>query len=80
MTNTGTSFFDVCRIIAEKRLKAFMLENVKNLKGHDNRNTWKVIESSLEELDYYVFSGVFDGQDFVPQHRERILVSRPVNI
>lgn len=70
----GTLFFDVCRIIAEKRPKAFMLENVKNLKSHDKGNTWKVIKSSLEELNYSVYSGVFDGQDFVPQHRERVLI------
>lgn len=70
----GTLFFDVCRIIAEKRPKAFMLENVKNLKSHDRGNTWKVIESSLNDLNYSVFSGVFDGQDFVPQHRERIII------
>ena len=47
----GTLFFDVYRIIAEKRPKAFMLENVKNLKSHDKGNTWKVIKSSLEELN-----------------------------
>ena len=70
----GTLFFDVCRIIKEKRPKAFMLENVKNLKSHDKGNTWKVIEESLRELDYEVFHGIFDGQDFVPQHRERILI------
>lgn len=70
----GTLFFDVCRIIAEKRPKAFMLENVKNLKSHDKGNTWRVIKSSLEELNYSVYSGVFDGQDFVPQHRERVLI------
>ena len=70
----GTLFFDVCRIIAEKRPKAFMLENVKNLKRHDKGNTWKVIKSSLEELNYSVYSGVVDGQDFVPQHRERVLI------
>lgn len=70
----GTLFFDVCRILAEKRPKAFMLENVKNLKSHDKGNTWKVIQESLKELDYDIFDGIFDGKDFVPQHRERILI------
>ena len=70
----GTLFFDVCRIIKEKRPKAFMLENVKNLKSHDKGNTFKVILESLEELDYEVFYKVLDGQAFVPQHRERILI------
>lgn len=70
----GTLFFDVCRIIKEKRPKAFMLENVKNLKSHDRGNTFKVILESLDELDYEVFYKVLDGQHFVPQHRERILI------
>lgn len=70
----GTLFFDICRILSEKRPKAFMLENVKNLKSHDKGNTWKVITESLEELDYKIFDGIFDGQDFVPQHRERIVI------
>lgn len=70
----GTLFFDICRIIKEKRPKAFMLENVKNLKSHDHGHTWEVIESSLRELDYSVSSRILDGQDFVPQHRERILI------
>ncbi len=70
----GTLFFDVCRILKEKRPKAFMLENVKNLCSHDKGRTFKVILESLEELDYSVFYSVLDGQDYVPQHRERILI------
>ncbi len=70
----GTLFFDVCRIIKAKRPKAFMLENVKNLKSHDKGNTFKVIMQSLDELDYEVFYAVLDGQNYVPQHRERILI------
>lgn len=70
----GTLFFDVCRIIKAKRPKAFMLENVKNLCSHDKGRTFKVILESLDELNYKVFYKVLDGQDFVPQHRERILI------
>ena len=70
----GTLFFDVCRIIKEKRPNAFMLENVKNLTSHDTGNTFKVIKESLEELDYQIFYKVLDGQFFVPQHRERIII------
>ena len=70
----GTLFFDVCRILKEKRPKAFMLENVKNLKSHDRGRTFKVIEESLDELNYEVFTAILDGQNFVPQHRERILI------
>lgn len=70
----GTLFFDVCRILNKKRPKAFMLENVKNLCSHDKGRTFKVIRESLEELDYEIFYKVLDGQSYVPQHRERILI------
>ncbi|MDD5603782.1 MAG: DNA (cytosine-5-)-methyltransferase [Eubacteriales bacterium] len=71
----GTLFFDVVRIINEKRPKAFLLENVKNLRSHDKGNTWRVIMESLNELDYEIFSEVLDGQLFSPQHRERIFIT-----
>ncbi|WP_367181671.1 DNA (cytosine-5-)-methyltransferase [uncultured Phascolarctobacterium sp.] len=70
----GTLFFDVCRILEAKRPKAFMLENVKNLCSHDKGKTFKVITESLNELGYEVFYKVIDGQLFVPQHRERIII------
>lgn len=70
----GTLFFDVCRILEAKRPKAFMLENVKNLCSHDKGKTFKVIMESLNELGYEVFYKVIDGQLFVPQHRERIII------
>ena len=74
-TTQGTLFFDVARIVAEKRPKAFLLENVKNLLSHDKGNTFKVILETLrEELGYEVHYKVVDGQHFVPQHRERILI------
>ena len=51
----GTLFFDVKRIIAEKRPKAFMLENVKNLLSHDKGMTFEVIRKTLQdELGYVV--------------------------
>lgn len=70
----GTLFFDVVRIINAKRPKAFLLENVKNLKSHDRGRTWKVIMNSLEELNYQVFTTVLDGKPYVPQHRERVFI------
>lgn len=51
-----------------------MLENVKNLCSHDRGRTFKVIKESLNELNYEVFYAVLDGQNFVPQHRERIII------
>ncbi len=74
-TTQGTLFFDVARIIAEKKPKAFLLENVKNLLSHDKGNTFRVIIETLrDELGYEVHYKVLDGQHFVPQHRERILI------
>lgn len=71
----GTLFFDVARIIAKKKPKAFLLENVKNLLSHDKGNTLKVILQTLQdELGYSVHYKVIDGQHFVPQHRERIII------
>lgn len=71
----GTLFFDVARIIKQKQPKAFLLENVKNLKSHDKGNTFRVIERTLrEDLGYKIAVMVIDGRCFVPQHRERILI------
>jgi DNA (cytosine-5)-methyltransferase 1 len=70
----GTLFFDVARIIEAKRPKAFLLENVKNLKSHDRGRTWKVIEGTLRELNYEIFPEIVDGKGIVPQHRERIYI------
>lgn len=70
----GTLFFDVARIIKQKGPKAFMLENVKNLVSHDKGHTFEVIYNTLDELGYSVHFRVLDGQHFVPQHRERIII------
>lgn len=70
----GTLFFDIARIIKEKKPKAFLLENVKNLRSHDKGNTFKVIEKTLRKLGYIVFSKVLDAKYYVPQHRERIFI------
>lgn len=70
----GTLFFDVADIISRHRPKAFFLENVKNLTSHDKGNTFRVIKETLEELRYSVHALVMDGQTYVPQHRERIMI------
>ena len=68
----GTLFFDVVRIIKEKRPKMFLLENVKGLKGHDNGKTLEIILKTLKELDYDIHWKVLNSYDFgVPQLRER---------
>ena len=71
----GTLFFDVARILAAKRPRAFLLENVKNLVNHDRGRTFRVIRQALEkELSYQITWRVIDAAHFVPQHRERILI------
>ncbi len=71
----GTLFFDIERILKEKKPKAFMLENVRNLTAHDNGNTFKVITTHLEALGYHVHSRVLNALDYgAPQKRERIII------
>lgn len=72
----GTLFFDIERILREKRPPAFMLENVRNLTAHDHGNTFKIIRSHLEALGYHVYAKVLNALDFgVPQKRERIIIA-----
>ena len=71
----GTLFFEIERILAEKRPKAFLLENVKQLRGHDKGRTLKVILEHIDALNYYVKAEVLRAGDFgVPQNRERIYI------
>ena len=71
----GTLFFDVARILKEKRPPAFVLENVKQLRGHDSGRTLQVILSTLDELGYWVDYRILNALDFgVAQKRERILI------
>ena len=71
----GTLFFEIERILKEKRPSAFMLENVRNLVAHDNGNTFKTIKEHLEALGYTVYAKVLNALDYgVPQKRERIII------
>lgn len=71
----GTLFFDIERILEAKRPKAFLLENVKQLRGHDKGRTLKVILEHLDKLNYYVKYEILRAADFgVPQNRERIYI------
>jgi DNA (cytosine-5)-methyltransferase 1 len=71
----GTLFFDVARIIAAKKPRAFLLENVKNLMSHDKGRTFDVIKRTLSnELGYHIHCKIIDGAHYVPQHRERIII------
>lgn len=71
----GTLFFDIARILEAKRPKAFVLENVKLLAGHDGGKTLKKILKTLADLGYYTEYRVLNALDFgLPQKRERIWI------
>ncbi|MBI9046671.1 MAG: DNA (cytosine-5-)-methyltransferase [Anaerolineaceae bacterium] len=70
----GTLFFNIKRILEVKRPKAFLLENVKNLRSHDKGKTYRVIMETLEEVGYNTFDRIIDAAGWVPQHRERLFI------
>ena len=71
----GNLFFSITDILDFHRPAAFVLENVKNLKGHDGGKTFDIIYRMLTEaLGYTVYHTVIDARSVVPQHRERIFL------
>ncbi|MBZ7626090.1 DNA (cytosine-5-)-methyltransferase [Klebsiella michiganensis] len=79
----GTLFFDIARILHVKKPAIFVLENVKNLKSHDHGKTFSIILKTLKDLGYEISDEHFDndkdpkiidGKNFLPQHRERIVI------
>ena len=71
----GTLFFDVVRILKEKKPKGFLLENVEGLVTHNSGATLETIVSVLENLGYTVSHAVLDGQEFgLAQSRKRIYI------
>ncbi len=71
----GTLFFEIARILKAKKPKAFVLENVKQLVGHDNGKTLKTILMTLKDIGYHVKYSVLNALDYgLPQKRERIII------
>ena len=71
----GTLFFEILRIAKQHKPKIILLENVKNLKTHDDGKTYLIIKNSLEAIGYTVFSDILNASDFkIPQYRERIYI------
>jgi len=71
----GTLFFEIARILEVKKPKAFVLENVKMLKGHNKGRTLNRIMEALRELGYIVDHRVLNALDFgLPQKRERVFI------
>lgn len=71
----GTLFYDLAKILAYHRPAAFLLENVKNLEGHDGGKTFATIMHVLEkELKYNVQYRLISSHPWVPQRRQRIFI------
>lgn len=71
----GTLFFDICRILDEKKPSVVFLENVKHLVHHNGGKTLQTILDKLDDLGYAVSWRVLNGADYgVPQNRERIII------
>ncbi len=72
----GVLFFELMRIIKAKQPQIVFLENVKNLVGHDNGNTFSVIIEELEKENYHIKFAVLNAMEYgnIPQNRERIYI------
>jgi DNA (cytosine-5)-methyltransferase 1 len=73
--NRGNMFFEIARIIKDKRPKAFFLENVRNLETHDNGNTFKIIKNTILDLGYSFSYKIVRASDYgLPQNRPRLFM------
>jgi len=72
----GDLFFYIARIIEKRQPEGFLLENVKNLKGHDNGRTFEIIKKTLKDLGYHIKSKILNSKEYgnIPQNRERIYI------
>ncbi len=71
----GNLFFEIERILREKRPQALLLENVRNLVTHDGGQTFRVIQERLRKLGYTVKSDILNALHFgLPQKRERVII------
>ncbi len=72
----GNLFFDIARILEIRKPQGFLLENVKNLRGHDGGKTFKIIEETLINLGYHLKIKVLNSMEYgnIPQNRERIYI------
>ena len=76
-TGRGDLFFEIVRILRDKKPAAFLLENVKNLKSHDKSKTFKIISDALADLGYHIKVKVLNSMEYgnVPQNRERVYIA-----
>jgi len=73
--NRGNMFFEIVKIIKEKKPKAFFLENVRNLAKHEDGKTFQIIKETLESLGYSFHCKLVRASDYgLPQHRPRLFM------
>jgi len=71
----GNLFFDILKILIEKKPPFVLLENVRNLVSHDKKRTFSVIRDSLESIGYHIYYDIFNSNDFgLAQKRNRIFI------
>jgi len=72
----GGLFFDIAKILEKHKPQCILLENVKNLKAHDDGKTFKIIQDTLVSLGYHVKTEILNTMDYgnCPQNRERIFI------
>lgn len=71
----GTLFFEIARILKDKRPRYFLLENVRGLLSHDKGKTFQTILEVLTDMGYSVRWNLLNSKDFgVPQRRERVFI------
>jgi DNA (cytosine-5)-methyltransferase 1 len=72
----GNVFWEIIRLLEDKKPQVVFLENVKNLTSHDSGKTFRIIRESLAEIGYYIHFAVLNASEYggVPQNRERIYV------
>lgn len=72
----GNLFFEIARILEDKKPMGFLLENVKNLVSHDNKKTLNIILRTLSQLGYHYKFDVLNTKEYgnIPQNRERIYI------
>lgn len=76
----GTLFFDIARILKEKKPKGFLLENVEGLVNHDSGKTFNIIKNTLNELGYNIEYAVLNSKNFgLAQSRRRIYIIGVLN-
>ncbi len=69
----GTLFFDVARIVKEKKPRLVFMENVKNFASHDGGRTLSVVEKTMKKLGYTFFHDILNAADYgIPQSRNRV--------